>query len=69
MDGSQSGVFVLSTPSITLTFTSISFTLNSLNYPLFYQTAGDLNLTVEFILTYGIEDQLFFFEINKWLSR
>ena len=38
------GLFVVSTHSITLSFTSISFLLTSLNCPLYYQSAGTLEL-------------------------
>ena len=45
LGNSQSGVFILSTQSITLTFRSITFAVTALNSPLFYQTTGELKIT------------------------
>ena len=43
-DSSASGVFILSEPSVTLTFKSILFQLITLNCPLFFQTSGTLSI-------------------------
>ena len=43
-DGSATGIFILSTPSITLTINTIAFEIVSLNCPLFYQSSGELHL-------------------------
>ena len=44
MSSGSSGVFVVSTASITVTFESITFAIESLNCALFYQTDGELTL-------------------------